>query len=326
MPIVIGGPPSSGSSVLSVVLNRHSDIHCIQESHLLAKDQLYTASWRTVQKSLRNRRSASPGWHRYAKIDMDPEDYRLLLGSLETSHDFTELINQYFDQISSRENKNIWVEKTPANVYFFGRLQHMIPKLTCVLTVRNPYDIIASLIKRGKPVLDAVALCLVNLGLGYIQGKQEVLMQFRYEDFVGDTQSYTEVICDKLNIPFEPTMLKASQKPDATMPGWKHFEDGKISNTSINRFSELTADKRAEVIHLARCLYLNPSHISQFLSEPVLEEQLNIRFLADYFGYQNYNEVSKVKSFSSRLILEKIKRRLLNHPSARAFPVIYLHS
>lgn len=323
MPIIIGGPPSSGSSLLSVILNRHSKIACIQETHLLAKESLYV-NWGGEKIKIKKGRLHSPGWHQYSKVELPVYNWDKFDAVLDSTSSVSEFSDLYFSALATVQDKEIWAEKTPANVYFFHQLAKGIKDSQFLLTIRHPYDIIASLIQRGKSKLDAVSLCLLNMGIGYVQSKNLNVRVIKYENLVLSTKNCITELCGHLNIDFEHQMLDAATKPSVKMKGWNHYEDGPIANNSINRFDELDQERKDQIMELCENILINKSHLIKYnipFAESISND-ININYLIKQYGYQ-----SKTSALSKQkkplFITDKLSRLIKSHPSSHPYPIIY---
>lgn len=323
MSIIVGGPPSTGSSLLSTILDRHSQIACFQETHLLGKNQLFQ-NWETHKLGLQTRRLFSPGWHMYNSIDfpIKVDNYQSLLNQSAHVCDFA---TDYFSAIATDQGKSRWAEKTPLNIYFFHRINDALPNARFLFTIRNPYDTVASLVLRGKSVLDAVAVTLLNLGIGYLQSKQINVLAIKYEELVTRPEITIKQICHYIDVDFEAAQLRANDKPKIKMTGWKHFEDGQIQSTSLNRFQELTSDIQKQVLHLAHHLYINNKHLDKFKihSNHKNTGSLNLQTLVKEFDYpQLVYKDSNIKH-QPLLLKNRVKRLIKLHPSAFIYPIYY---
>lgn len=323
MSIIIGGPPSTGSSLLSRILDRHTQIACFQETHLLGKKQLFT-KWETHKSRLQTTRLFSPGWHMYNSIDFPSniENYGSLLESSSTVCDFA---STYFSSLAADKGKSRWAEKTPLNIYFFHSIHKDLPDARFLFTIRNPYDTIASLILRGKSVLDAVALTLLNLGVGFLQKQEIHVLVVKYEELVRESEQTVKAICQYINVDFEANQLKANDQAKTKMRGWKHFEDGQIETTSLDRFKELTGNIQKQVIHLSHHLYIHTKHLNAFqISNPHSNPRsFNLQGLLKEFDYPQLTCEDSNSNYNPSLLKNRVKRLLNLHPSALIYPLYY---
>jgi len=323
MSIIIGGPPSSGSSLLSVILNRHSKLACFQETHIFTKQLLFD-EWMTSKGKIFGGKLPSPGWHQYSKVDL-PTSNRIDKNDLvKSAESLSEFAFNYFSKVSEFINKTTWAEKTPANVYFFHRLNLLENNSVFILTIRHPYDIIASLVLRGKPIIDAVALCLLNMGIGYLQSLSLMLHVVKYESLVNSPNTYLQALCYQLNLEFEEDMITHEAEPSVKMKGWKHYEDGPIKTDSLNRFEELPTTQQERILYLCEHMMINPEHLKKYniIYPDSVDLRLNINKLITHFGYVK-KQCKSFTAYKPKLIKDRLIRVIKSHPSSRPYPIIY---
>jgi len=122
MSVLIGCSPSTGSSLLRRILNRHPELFCGSETSLFAKKELYT-DWRKAKPKI-TRTSvmglSNAGWHDLIGVTLDddypwtkPELKRLI----KSSNNFLSLADHFYEPILKREGKSKWLEKTPSNAF-----------------------------------------------------------------------------------------------------------------------------------------------------------------------------------------------------------------
>lgn len=327
MSIVIGGTPSSGSSLLSVLLNRHSDIHIEQESHILSKKGLYQ-NWNKNKKAIASDGYTylpSPGWHMLNGVIMPDNDLlrkAKLIQTVNDSNSFESFLSSYIENKLLQHSKQIWGEKTPSNIYFFHEIDRILPELTFICTIRNPYDIIASLINRGLTSYSAFGLCLTQLFMAYHQQQSMEVYLVTYEDLVQDP----ELVMKSLFLHIDVTVENVRENPTSQtkIKGWKYYEDGEIGTQSINRFHSLASEIKEDILSLADQLMVNPRFISQFNLESGIDiSKMNIRSLANHFGYENPISHSKSKyHYQMEYAKDRVKRLLKLHPTFIQYPII----
>lgn len=323
MSIIIGGPPSSGSSLLATTLNKHSNIACFQETHLLAKNQLYV-NWDTYKSRLQKGRLMSPGWHMYNKLDASKpiKDFKAQIASAVSVYDFAAV---YFSSIAKHNGKQQWGEKTPGNVYFFHNMNSLAPTARFILTIRNPYDTIASLTLRGRTILDSLALTLLNLAIGQLQSQRLEVFNFIYEDFVVDPESTLRELCQFVQVEYESSQLKSLRKPKTKMKGWKHYEDGPIETSSLDRFDELSIEVQKQIIHLAERVYINPNHLLKYgiIQANNSMSAINLLSLIKYFNYDIKEQTETGSHLNPSFLKDRLNRLIRLHPTAFTYPIYY---
>ena len=315
MPAIIGGSPSTGSSLLVNILNRHSDIAAGPETHFFTLPGLYI-DWKKVRialasrnhsQTLNNRLSTfgkgykSPGLHRYNGLKLS------LVKDLDSSKlNSCQSYNEFANSCFKQSGKSYWIEKTPANSYCFDHFLKRVNDSKVILMIRNPYDTVASLHARGISIPKACGLYLTNTLANIHLRTSEDYVVVKYESLVNDTKETLTNLCNFLNVPFEGTMLKA-ESAVIKMDGWKQNEKGEIGKDSINRFDELALDKQDEIISALCQIRL----VSK--SWPFEEVQMNsISDICELLGYSYIDEREK---YSFSLLREKLISTVKLYPT-----------
>src|SRR5204863_9372309 len=126
--IFVGGPPRSGTTLVQKVLCAHPDVAGAGEFDFIP----------TIV-GVRDKMRASV---RSGRI------------SEHTSEDavdaaFGELVERLLLPLADRRGRQFLVEKTPHNVLVFSDLASLLPRARFVLVVRDPRDIVASMLDVG---------------------------------------------------------------------------------------------------------------------------------------------------------------------------------
>lgn len=283
MAIIIGGPPSTGSSLVANILNRHPEIYCGPESYLFTKAKLYT-DWNKNKHrmSLRGIRALrSSGWHMYNGLELHPylsggagtED---LIQLLDASSDFKTFCNTYYAKVLSFEKKSAWAEKTPANVFHFNDIRDQFDDSKLILTIRNPYEMIASLINRGLPVFQAVGYTLSNYSASLLSLTYAQPFILRYENLIVSPDESLNNLCNYIEVDLHENMMRKAQE-DHKMVGWQHHESDRVQKVSKGRFANLTEEVRNEVLDLINAMSTNP-RCSYFLGQSITVKDICMHF------------------------------------------------
>jgi hypothetical protein len=194
-PIFVGGCERSGTTLLRVILDSHSNIHCGPEAKIVAM---------TVPCWTHQRNSNSKVLREYyhftdAKIDA--------------------LYRDIITTAISRDNavKKKWLaEKSPQNVFYYSQIRALFPESPIVNIVRDGRDVVASLLEmdwtnnQGKRLaftVDIEAACrrwlaAVEANAFFAASNNaQPYVQICYEDLVTNPKA---VISDLLNLLGEP--------------------------------------------------------------------------------------------------------------------------
>ena len=218
---LIGGSASSGSSLLAHYLNNHSKIYCGPETNLFTNPNLIE-SWQNSKKIIleneRNPKPNSSNWHVHRGFQLSHLAADSLIRQLiEESPDFITFQEKLFSNQTDFEKKEFYAEKTPSNSVAFHRLHPLFVDTIFVLTVRNPYDAIASMTRRGWSIPYSAGLYLFNLSLGHIDSDR--LMIVRYEDLIADAGKVLGKLLSPGNLEYEGKGMENLENFE-TLPSW----------------------------------------------------------------------------------------------------------
>jgi hypothetical protein len=171
----------SGSTLLRVLLNTHSQIHAPHELHLRniwVKTRHHNTQWALHEMGL------DPNQLTYLLWD------RILQRQLE------------------RSGKRILVNKTPSDVFIADRIRECWPDARFIFLLRHPLAIARSREKIGSEDLDDN----VRRVLRYCEAVQKARdehagLTVRYEDLAADPAAQTQRLCEYLGLPWEREML-----------------------------------------------------------------------------------------------------------------------
>jgi LPS sulfotransferase NodH len=173
----------SGSTLLRVILDSHSQLHAPHEIHL-----------------------------RYVSVSLDKQWSERSMK--EMGLDETALRHLLWDRILDRElstsGKPRLVTKTPNDVFIADAIRECWPDAQFVFLLRHPAMIARSRQAVLKP--DADPERNVELIRGYCEALEAARSRFdgvtvRYEDLTSDPAPVVRRICAFLDVPFEPRML-----------------------------------------------------------------------------------------------------------------------
>ncbi|MEP7264959.1 MAG: sulfotransferase [Bacteroidota bacterium] len=229
--IFIGGAPRSGTSLLQAIFNQHSECTSPPESHI--KESFVYSPTTKRAKSLYDHKSLreflkSDKW--IPRLNIDPQS---ILDKFPEGSAPTKLFTLYMEEYAAREGKSILVEGAPFNIWFMKKLYVDFPGCYILHIVRDPRDVVMSTMKAHYNTnmdfpLENVAGQFME---SYLQGPLfgvkyygERYIKIYYEDLVSHPEETIQYMCNRLNIPFEETMLsfqESSKKVAAAEEGWK---------------------------------------------------------------------------------------------------------
>ena len=203
-PIILGGCPRSGTTLVRVILDAHPNIACGPESSLLAG--------RFVSAELAER-------FEIAAAELD----QLRRAATDHAH-FIEL---FFTRCADRRGKPRWAEKTPTNVRQLAYLFRHFPNAKFVHVVRDGRDVVCSLrtypkyrIVAGqriptnmrRPLRRCIQRWLRDTAAGMAWRRHPNYLEIRYEDLVENPEPTLRSLCTFLGDPWYPELLEYHQR------------------------------------------------------------------------------------------------------------------
>jgi hypothetical protein len=173
----------SGSTLLRVLLNSHSQLHSPQELHFRYMTLELTAKW--SERSM-------------AALGLDSSTLEYLL----------------WDRILHREltasGKEQIVCKTPNDVFIVDRLVECWPDARLIFLLRHPAAILKSRQALGGNIDPEENLELIK---SYCEALERARLRFdgltvRYEELTASPERVTREVCSFLGVPWEPEMLE----------------------------------------------------------------------------------------------------------------------
>jgi len=308
---IIGGSASSGSSLLAHLLNNHSQIYCGPETNIFT-NRKFLQSWKKHKTSILSRKGEyNTVWHVHRGMQLSHLSSDDQLKSLiNESLYFSDFVKKLISLKCENENKEFFSEKTPSNSVLFHTLSDEFPDSTLVLTVRNPFDAIASMINRGWSIPYAAGLYLINIsfGLSVPQGLKVV----KYEDLIENPESTLTHLLGASGLNYEPDMLQDITKMEK-LPSWgiKKLNALPILTT----FNTLDNSVKRKVVSFINHLSLKENFkIGETAS--MAHNILDLMRILNYDLDRFKNQFKDSSSYSLKLILyaEYLKRTLRGYP------------
>jgi Sulfotransferase family len=216
-PIIVGGCPRSGTSLLRRVLDSHSRIHCGPEVKFFRdfygdylEDPLGHLRFATSARSLL----------------AEPELFQVLGRAFVTVH----------ERAASRAGKPRWADKNPENVLYLDEWRRLLSeRWVFVHVVRNPLDTLASMKERSFPLSIPRSLeerisfyrRYLQAGLAFAEVNPSVYFRIQYERLVAAPEIELRRLMQWLGESFEPVQLDFNSVAHAS-----GLEDPKVAATS----------------------------------------------------------------------------------------------
>ncbi|MEE9372456.1 MAG: sulfotransferase [Saprospiraceae bacterium] len=317
--IIIGGSASTGSSLLAHLLNQHSQVYCGPETNLLTHPD-WLLDWGNAQNIIMQSNLntlMSSGWHVHKGIQID----HLIKGRpfasyVEQSKDYQSFIHNIYSNVLIDQKINVIAEKTPSNAICLHLLQRHFPKTQRILTVRNPYDAIASMYKRGWSIPYACGLYLFNISIGFEErGNLKIV---KYEDLIENKKNILTDLLKTNDLPYEKNM-ELMHNEIVPLPSWVQYEP---TNTDMfNTFDTISKQDQQSIIYFITHLKFR-SNFTFYGKTPAFNNVEEIMFKFGYAKTLNSKIMQFVRQKNiTRFGYEKLKRKLKNYPlSGNKFP------
>jgi len=285
-PIFLGGHPKSGTSLLRALLDSHSQLVVYPEETVFFRRFLpqsagldFSAKLDLAQKTLthiftwqrENQPASQEGYpdRDYSSISFDEVNKAMgeIIAQAGCRHegDILSAAILAYGRVSGcwQTGARHWVEKSPYNEYYAGRIFEWWPEARCIYIVRDPRDNHASY-QRKHPDWSAeffaanwnrsVDACRNNVDR---YGEQRCRL-IRYEDLVQQPQETLKQITDFLGIDPNPTLAQPT-RAGVSWKGNSMFTDqfSAISTTPLGRWKDTLDPNEAGVIELIAARSMN---------------------------------------------------------------------
>lgn len=205
--VFIGGAPRSGTTLVRRMLNAHPDVYAGPEFDILPE--------------LIRVRDLARDKVRIGRIDA-------IVDEAGVDAAFAGAIQTMLAPRARRDGARVYAEKTPSNVGVFPQLLEMFPEARCILVLRDPRAVAASMKEVHRryreagdrpPVFirDVHASVreinrLLTLGFAALSAHPDRVLALHYEDLVDDPAAGAQRICAFLGLPFSTRMLEVEKQ------------------------------------------------------------------------------------------------------------------
>lgn len=187
-PIFIVGCPRSGTTLLRLILDSHSNISCGPETKFL--DDL--------KKITKNH------WERLERYGFEREYWKQKIAQFFCS---------FQQEYANKRGKKRWADKTPQYVKQLEFIDWLFPSCQIIHIIRDGRDVVASHHDRWgyKSAIEATRLWPDCVSSGCNYGKKlpkERYLEIRYEDLVAQPEVTLRDLFNYLQEPWEPEVLE----------------------------------------------------------------------------------------------------------------------
>ena len=247
--VFVFGVPRSGTTLLQTVLACHPDVATAPETYFFAfavRSFLFQRSLPPLRKlgiaprlSRDTARTIAEKISRRTERPVTIHDFAL---SADGSISPASLALEIFSQLR-QGSEPIFVEKTPAHVYFIPEIRQVLPQSVLIHIVRDPRDVFCSFNdmlsrqrKRPRSAFEFSRVWNVSVDAARHHGVHTV----RYEDLVTCTDDVMHSICERLGIDWNPSFTDARGRTTSVArtasEDWKDNCLTPVSPSSIGRY------------------------------------------------------------------------------------------
>ena len=270
-PIFIIGSPRSGTTLLRLILNRHSRIAIPEETWY------FPDLYKRLEKFFKQKdwRFEVAGYIKKCTTVHFPEldESEIFSGLVDINKNevpnILATINRLF---AIKDNKPRWGDKTPGYVLHLPLLKNIFPEAKVVHIIRDGRDVVPSILKYwevGPQTYSFIETAYywknhVKTGQKFgprLFGKN--YMELRYEDLVSNPIEHTKIICEFIDEEFEPGMLETKGESSSQVPDWEWHKKTKekISNDRVGKWKNNMDSYELTVMHcIGRKIFLKKKY------------------------------------------------------------------
>ncbi len=285
---------SSGSTLLAQLLDNHPEIVCGEELGLFSKPIVYR-NYARLKRTIclvRKFGISSTPYFEDRSILRNLASYGLtektVWGWVRGSSSIGDLAAKIMEYVLQTTRKKIWAEKTPENIMLIGDFISAFPDAKVIHIVRDPRDVVLSLMKRGLSVLTAAETWLVSVSCIQSYKNRSDVLEIKYEDLVSNTENTLKIVADFLRVKYDAgyfrndTFASEHIKRSSGFQSWTLVPSGKISGHAMGKY------KNTEIDLSGMFSVQLSSEFANFIGT----EQFSLVDLAARYGY-DFSGISK---------------------------------
>lgn len=179
---------------------------------------------------------------------------------IDKAENINDLMNLFMHPRMDMKKASIWCEKTPGNSLLFRECLSQLDQCKIIHIVRNPYDTILSMLKRGMNPIYAFLIYYYNNAGGLNADDDKRYHRIKYEDILTDSESTVQDLCNFLQLDYQKEMLSGlpiNNLSETNLPTWNADETAQVDRSNMNTFSYADGSDKAIIHHLLN--YVRPT-------------------------------------------------------------------
>ena len=256
-PLFIVGCPRSGTTLLRLILNSHSNVAIPGETYYLPS--LYKAinSGMVEDKdSLYNFIVNSPV---FREIGVSKEKLHEEIFTSELKDISVKLAVGHISYMKE-QGKSRWGDKTPEYLKFLPLLKGVFPEANIIHIIRDGRDVSVSILENKflgpKNICDAAYLWKSRVEKGREDGRRifgDKYIEIIYEDLVDNPVKTIQYLCDRIDERFEDEMLKYFESANKhILPDYIHHNSSlqPIDQNKVNKWKKILSKTDIRIFSL----------------------------------------------------------------------------
>jgi len=315
---------SSGSTLLSNMLDLHPEIACGDELFAFSTPLLYENYTSFLQHSRLLRLTGIPGhpYHEGRALFRHLNHFNLTSSTIwrwiKDTKDFNSFVERLHIHVGQITGKAYWAEKTPRNARLIHLFLRQFPDAKALHLVRDPRDVIVSLRGRGKSTLEAVNGWLTSVAPAIAADDNPRLIHLRYEDLCREPEQTLQKAIAHIGVENIPHYYESNHhRSEALIPhkghkSWHAKPGEKFSTKGIGRWQQHEFDWEK----------IGQTRLTSHYAKSLGIEALSLQKIATIFGY-DYPEVSlshnEYQSFAVKLKSSALRRWIWQRAGVKEF-------
>lgn len=215
MPFVIGSP-RSGTTLLRLMLDAHSDMAIPPETGFFMSEKIFSDDREKFFSEITTYPSESPNW---GDFHVSKEHFHAEIKKLRIFNP-AEGLRAFYRVYAERFSKKRWGDKTPLHGLHMRKIQDILPEARFIHIIRDGRDAAVSLRKQwfspGYDIEVQAGYWRNNILTMHEEGRQTLhYLEIRYEDLVNQPEDVLKKICVFLEMDFQNEMLRYYEKSPA---------------------------------------------------------------------------------------------------------------
>ena len=222
-PILILGSPRSGTTLVRLLLNAHSEVCAPDELIFFGKAVFPAGARRWGRGEVPQATLANFVSHLTARLPAVSEEEVWNAIHALPRRDPRGVFVAVMEMLAANAGKPRWAEKTPGNVFYADVLAEMFPDAKFIFVRRDPRAVVASMSRVHWYPADSVLNAMNHKHYlnAMVRAKRTLpagsCKELRYESLLAAPEQELAELCDFLEMPFERSMLEFHQESAVAM-------------------------------------------------------------------------------------------------------------